>query len=482
MSAGTQIQAAEPKKAHPLVVIKDQIEQRESEFARALPAHIPVERFKRVVLTAVQNNPDLLAADRQSFFNACMRSAQDGLLPDGRDGAIVIYNTKDKDRWVKKAQWMPMVFGILKKIRNSGELASITARVVYGGDKFRYWIDDSGEHVEYEPADTPDTNVIRRVFAMARTKSGELYVEPMSVDEIEKVRAVSRSKDKGPWADWWDQMAIKTVLRRLAKRLPMSSDLDDLIRRDDDLYEFKGAGDAEVKGPRLSMTAALDRLAAPSTSQPSSLMIEGDASDGATQDQGPDEHDGEEVNASARGHTAEQAQADRIVEDGQIVKDKNPEALGTSGADGETAEGEGSSVQPSAANDFPGDTPMKQAPDFESLLAEFERDAPNATTEEELGELAADLRQAMDEHPPGRAFETRAANAWQDQIDRINGLGGKPANAAGTDENGPDYKRGWSDAEKGVKRCLKSEIRDNPDRLAKWQAGFDAFHAQQVEG
>jgi recombination protein RecT len=485
MSAGTQLQTKEQNRPHPLLVIKGQIEERESEFARALPAHIPVERFKRVVLTAVQNNPDLLAADRQSFFNACMRSAQDGLLPDGRDGAIVIYNTKDKDRWVKKAQWMPMVFGILKKIRNSGELASITARVVYGGDKFRYWIDDSGEHVEYEPADTPDTNVIRRVFAMARTKSGELYVEPMSVDEIEKVRAVSRSKDKGPWADWWDQMAIKTVLRRLAKRLPMSSDLDDLIRRDDDLYDLRGASDTEVKGPRLSMTAALDRLAAPSTSQPSSLMIEGTPSDGTDQEQGPEGQDDVEEDQPTRGHTAEHAEAGRIVDErGNVVKDKNPEAPGTSGVAGEAAEGKGSGVPSAAADDFPGDKPMKQAPDFDALLAEFEQDAPNATTEEELGELAADLRAAMDENPPTRAFQTKAANVWQDHIDRIKGLGSKNAGntAGGADQNDPDFKRGWSDAEKGVKRCLKSEIRDNPDRLAKWQAGFDAFHSQQAEG
>ena len=64
-----------------------QLKKRESQFAAALPAHMPVERFMRVVLTAAQNNPDLVRADRPSFFNACMKAAQDGLLPDGREGA-----------------------------------------------------------------------------------------------------------------------------------------------------------------------------------------------------------------------------------------------------------------------------------------------------------------------------------------------------------------------------------------------------------
>lgn len=269
---------AEPQ-VNPLVVLKEQMEKRTNEFAHALPEHIPVDRFKRVLMTAVQNNPDLVNADRQSLWNSAMRAAQDGLLPDGREGAIVIYNTKEKrdgsEVWIKKAQWMPMVFGILKKVRNSGELAMITARVVYAGDQFRYWIDEKGEHVLYEPADDPDTKVIRRVFALARTKDGESYVEVMSPAEIEKVRSVSRAKDKGPWVDWYDEMAKKTVIRRLSKRLPMSSDLDDLIRRDDGLYNFGEAREgAKVESRRPKLVEALDKIGSePATKPPRASAV-----------------------------------------------------------------------------------------------------------------------------------------------------------------------------------------------------------------
>jgi recombination protein RecT len=251
--------ASGPKQQSPISVIQQQAENRRPQFQAALPAHIPVERFLRVVLTAVQNNPDLITADRQSLWNSAMRSAQDGLLPDGREGAIVVYNTKIKDGgrdiWIKKAQWMPMVFGILKKVRNSGEIAMVTARVVYGGDKFRYWIDDDGEHVLFEPSDKPDTNTIQRVFAMAKTKGGELYVEPLTSADVEKVRAVSRAKDKGPWVDWWEEMAKKTAIRRLSKRLPMSTDLDDLVRRDDELYNFDRSDEQIANDQRKAIQA-----------------------------------------------------------------------------------------------------------------------------------------------------------------------------------------------------------------------------------
>lgn len=223
----------------------------ESQFSLALPKHMPVERFMRVVLTAVNGNPDLLNADRQSLFEAAMKAAQDGLLPDGREGALVVYNTKvpgkdgQRDKWIKKVQWMPMVAGILKKARNSGEISLITAGCVWGGDKFRYWIDDEGEHLFYEPSDKQDFNIFVAAFAMAKLKDGTVYALRVTPADVEKMRNASKAKDGPAWKNWFDQMAQKGAIRRLSKRLPMSSDLDDLIRRDDELYDFSGKDDPE---------------------------------------------------------------------------------------------------------------------------------------------------------------------------------------------------------------------------------------------
>lgn len=231
--------------AKPQADFRDDWKKMGGEVAAALPPHIPVDRFMRVVITAVNSNPDLLNADRRSLFGAAMKAAQDGLLPDGRDGALVVFNTKEKvdnvERWIKKVQWMPMVGGILKKIRNSGELLSISAQVAYEKDKFTYVLGDD-ERIEHEPFMDGDRGKPRLVYAIAKTKDGGVYRDVMTVSEIEKVRNVSRAKDSGPWKDWWDEMAKKTVIRRLSKRLPMSSDLDDLIRQDDELYDFNAKG------------------------------------------------------------------------------------------------------------------------------------------------------------------------------------------------------------------------------------------------
>lgn len=217
----------------PMVAFRGTLEKMNKDLHDALPPQIPVEKFIRTTLTAVQMQPDLLGADRKSLLGSTMRAAQDGLLCDGREAALVIFNTKEG----KKVQYMPMVGGILKKIRNSGELASISAQVVYDKDHFEYELGDN-ESITHKPFLGEDRGKQIAVYAVAKTKDGAIYREVMSVADVEKVRAASRAGKFGPWVDWWDEMAKKTVIRRMAKRLPSSADLDSVIQADNEASGF----------------------------------------------------------------------------------------------------------------------------------------------------------------------------------------------------------------------------------------------------
>jgi recombination protein RecT len=177
-----------------------------------------------VAITAVTLNTELLACDQQSLWLACLRAASDGLMPDGRDGAIVPF--KDK------AQWLPMVGGLLKRFRNSGQFKSISVEIVREGDEFRYWIDEHGPHIYHVPSSGGAKAV--KAYAMAETKDGGVMIRVMSETEINKRRNVSRAKNSPLWNEWTDEAWMKTVLRNLAKRLPTSSDIDELLARDDD--------------------------------------------------------------------------------------------------------------------------------------------------------------------------------------------------------------------------------------------------------
>jgi recombination protein RecT len=227
-----------------------------SEYEKALPAHIPTKRFVRCLTTAVQLNPELLSVDRQPLLAACQKAAEDGLLPDGREGALVIFRVRDKatGAWRKNVQWMPMLAGLLKKARNSGQISSITANVVYSNDRFRLILGDD-ELVEHEPFLDGDRGKPRVVYAIARLKDGGIVREWLTIAEVDKIRNASRAKDSGPWVQWYDQMAIKSCLRRLIKKLPASTDREAdegfyrAVERDDELIEHQPPKDVTPRQP-----------------------------------------------------------------------------------------------------------------------------------------------------------------------------------------------------------------------------------------
>ena len=174
----------------------------------------------RVTLTAIQLQPELLECDRKTLLLACLRAANDGLMPDGREGTFVVYRDKKAGR--KVAQWMPMFFGLLKKVRNTGELVSISANVVYERDQFDYELGDQ-ERITHKPA-VGERGKPVAAYAIAHLKGGGIEREVMTWHDILRIRQLGAAN--GPWSSWPDEMARKTVIRRLYKRLPSSTEMD----------------------------------------------------------------------------------------------------------------------------------------------------------------------------------------------------------------------------------------------------------------
>lgn len=205
-----------------------------------LPAHVTDEQFTRTAATAMVQDPDLQLANKQSLVLALTRCARDGLLPDGREAALVVRNTKNYStgKYEKRVVYMPMVDGVLKRARQSGQVANIIAKVVYASDEFDYRIDELGEHLLHRPA-FRDGDAVAKVYAFARLTSGEIVVEVMSKADVERVRDNQFKSDKIPavWKTWFDRMALKTVLHRLARRLPNASELFSLLEVGRDMAE-----------------------------------------------------------------------------------------------------------------------------------------------------------------------------------------------------------------------------------------------------
>jgi len=253
--------------------VQGDIHTLQSDLNNLLPSHISAEKFIQVAITAIQNNPDLLDADRQSLKVACMNAATDGLLPDKREGAFVIYNTRVKvkklgsnatyEETVATVQWMPMIQGILKKAHQSGKVSSISVELVYENDTYSRSAGDNAE-INHIPLDFGDRGKVRGGYAIIRLNDGgDPYREVMSLEDIEKVKNVSRSKEKGPWVTFWEEMAKKTILRRTLKRVPLSPEVDKVLQRDEVFYQMGNeARPAALPAPGVPKAALFSNRAA----------------------------------------------------------------------------------------------------------------------------------------------------------------------------------------------------------------------------
>lgn len=220
---------AQAKPLPPAEVFRHQLNNLGGELQSVLPRHISVDRFKRVVMTAVQQTPSLLDCTPKSLFAACLNCAKDGLLPDGREAAIVPFK--------QTAQYMPMANGLIKLARQSGEISTLTAQIVYEKDRFEIDLASDTRPI-HEPFLDGARGKFRIAYALAVFKDGTHQLEVMTKDQIEKIRNISRAKNSGPWTDHWDEMARKTVLRRLMKYLSLSPEVTRAIEADNATYDL----------------------------------------------------------------------------------------------------------------------------------------------------------------------------------------------------------------------------------------------------
>lgn len=203
--------------------IQDYVKAMEGEIKKALPSVITPERFTRMTLSAISTNPKLAQCTPRSFLGAMMSAAQLGLEPNTPLGQAYLIPYKNKG--VDEVQFQIGYKGLIDLAYRSGEVELVQAQVVYANDKFecQYGLDPKLVHV---PADK-DRGEATKVYAMFRTKSGGYGFEVMSIDDIKKhaERFSQSSKSSySPWQTNFEEMAKKTVLKKVLKYAPMKSD------------------------------------------------------------------------------------------------------------------------------------------------------------------------------------------------------------------------------------------------------------------
>lgn len=204
----------------------------EKEIAKALPSVLTPERFTRMVFTALSTNPKLQQCTPNSFLGAMMQAAQLGVEPNTPIGQAYLIPYKNKG--TLECQFQLGYKGLIDLCNRSGDIKDIQAHEVYENDTFEYeyGLEPKLKHV---PAMKARGEVIA-YYAVFHTANGGYGFEVMSKDDVIKhAQKTSQSYGSGfsPWTKYFDEMAKKTVVKKVLKFAPIKTEFFKALSTDE---------------------------------------------------------------------------------------------------------------------------------------------------------------------------------------------------------------------------------------------------------
>lgn len=192
-------------------------------------------RVQEALTGVIRTNPqlvDAIATDMPSFCDAVLTAIGLGLSFQPTLGHCYLIPRRVKGAW--KVCFQLGYRGLLELARRSGTVLMAQAEMVYPSDRFEVSYGTS-RRIAHEPDVWADGRVYANAlgaYATATLAGGVVDFDVLSKADIERARAVSRA-ESGPWKEWPEEMAKKTALRRLLKRLGLSVEAAGLLDRDD---------------------------------------------------------------------------------------------------------------------------------------------------------------------------------------------------------------------------------------------------------
>lgn len=232
-----------------------QIERMKPEIARAIPKHLNPDRVARIAVTVMRRTPKLAESTPESFLGALMTCAQLGLEPGPLGHAYLVPFTNHFRSCTNRrgcscpveVTFIAGYRGLADLARRSGQVQSLAARVVRVGDEFAY---EFGLHPSLTHKPTAPTDAeLTHVYAVIVYKDGGRDFDVMTRSEVERIKGRSKAGRDGPWVTDYDEMAKKTVLRRLLKTAPMSVEYQQAVFNDEQARTSAALDDIDLAVP-----------------------------------------------------------------------------------------------------------------------------------------------------------------------------------------------------------------------------------------
>ncbi|MFY9223249.1 MAG: recombinase RecT [Blastocatellia bacterium] len=202
----------------PVQKVSTFLEKFKSKLVQALPKGRNVDQEISSVIATVVASPALQKCTPESIALAAYDAATLG-LPVNKLGLawLVPFGSEAKLQIGYR--------GYVQLVLESGFVTDISAECVYENDKFKYVL-GSKPFMSHEPLIIGDRGRLIAVYAIAYLVNGTQKSVVMSKQQIDHIKSKSRSSANGPWVTDYDEMAKKTVVKRLCKLLPYGRGLE----------------------------------------------------------------------------------------------------------------------------------------------------------------------------------------------------------------------------------------------------------------
>ncbi len=194
------------------------------QIAVALPKHMTPDRFARVALTAMLKTPKLLECTKESVIECLLNCSALGIEPDGRRAHLIPYGNK--------CTLIVDFKGIVELAKRSGDVSGVFAQIVCDKDDFVWENGEVTHRIDWRHP----RGEMYAVYSTVTFKDGSKQTDVMTKDEVEAIRKRSKAGQSGPWVTDFNEMAKKTVFRRVSKWITLSPEVADALDKDDDKF------------------------------------------------------------------------------------------------------------------------------------------------------------------------------------------------------------------------------------------------------
>lgn len=136
--------------------------------------------------------------------------------------------------------FMPSYMGLVDVLINNGLVRKIEAHCVFEGDKFEIKHGTGGylNHIP-DPWGSRDKSRLKGAYYYAVMTDGTELFDTIPVEEIEKIRKRAPSaKSSSPWDTDYEQMCVKTAIRRAFKLIAKNGISEDKVKALEAVFDY----------------------------------------------------------------------------------------------------------------------------------------------------------------------------------------------------------------------------------------------------